>query len=207
MGPISGAEIEFDSSQGGPSCPLCNDGYVHMPAEQFGGAGNTALATDEFGMAVLEVQGKRQEREIPDTARTPDREFTIEVAAQPEAITGDHIFDAFFAGFSSPNPFGLLQAVITALKTAHWDLGEFIRTPSATGASHALESRPAALRRRWRTRCDSPRSERPFRASTSARWTQARWRRRLERHHHHQVLSGLRLSLTQTSMPAPAPIG
>ena len=59
------------------------------------------------------------------------------------------------------------------------------RTPSATGASHALESRPAALRRRWRTR-DSPRRERPSVLLPRRGGRAARWRRRLERHHHHR---------------------
>jgi hypothetical protein len=124
-GPISGAEILFQGNTGFATCPLCNDGYVQMDYGQFGGAGETALTTDDGGMAVLEVQGKRQAREIPEDAEPWDREFTVQVSAQPEQITGDHIFDAFFAGFSSPNPYGLLQSVIIALKEKRWDLGEF----------------------------------------------------------------------------------
>ena len=110
---------------GGPSCELCTDNYVQIPTEQFGQNGDTFLTTDEYGMAVLEVQGKRQSREISDSAEPWDREFTVQVHAQPEAITGDHIFDAFFAGFSSPNPFGFLQAILISLKEKRWDLGEY----------------------------------------------------------------------------------
>ena len=82
------------------TCPPNSSGALATPRSRL-----MSSAWPSSRCRARDRRGKSRTQQNPQ-----DREFTIEVAAQPEAITGDHIFDAFFAGFSSPNPFGLLQA-------------------------------------------------------------------------------------------------
>lgn len=80
-GVVAGADILFEGGQGFPP-PLGPGDYVHMEYGQFGGAGQAVLQTNENGEATLEVQGKKQAKQISqNTAQPWDREFSIHVYA------------------------------------------------------------------------------------------------------------------------------
>lgn len=117
-GRVAGAEVVFEPGTGFGETVLID--YKSTPLRQ---------DTDANGEVTLRVLGKTQSTEIPDDADPVMREFSLHISAQPEATTGNTIFNTFFESLSfwaKPSASGLISAVVEILKTFHVDLGERI---------------------------------------------------------------------------------
>jgi hypothetical protein len=82
--------------------------------------------TNVNGEADLLVLGQGQKKQLPDSVKPVDKEFSVIVSAQPEAATGNTIANIFFSGLSvgtSPGVASAISALIDMLKTFRWDLG------------------------------------------------------------------------------------
>jgi hypothetical protein len=66
---------------------------------------------------------------LPDSAKPVDKEFSVLVSAQPEAVNGNTIANIFFGGLTfgaAPGAAGVIGALADILKTFRWDLGEHV---------------------------------------------------------------------------------
>lgn len=116
-GRIAGAELKFVGGAGFPDLVL------------FGNYRQLRQDTNANGEATLSVIGRAQKRQLPDSATPIDKEFSIIVSAQPEAVTGNTLANIFFGGLFfgvAPSPARALTPLIDILKTFHYDLGEHV---------------------------------------------------------------------------------
>src|SRR5262249_16123984 len=108
-------------------------------------------SADAHGEVTLRLVGKAQKRPIPDSAKPGMKEFSIAVAAQPEAVTGKSLVTMFLDDLSFVTPLigsppgvsgdlsahlpsfeeiarpalGASSPLIDFLKTLHYSLGEY----------------------------------------------------------------------------------
>lgn len=115
-GRIPGAEIAVAPGVGFGSIVL------------FGPTPKLTVVTDQNGEAATPVQGTAQERDLPESAPRVDKEFSIHVEAQPQAVDGNTMWSVFFSGLTfgtGPSAPGGIGGAIEIAKTFHWDLGEW----------------------------------------------------------------------------------
>jgi hypothetical protein len=116
-GRIPGAEMDFYGGEGFPDLVLFGD-YKQLRQD-----------TDANGEASLLILGRAQKKDLPDSAQPVDKEFSVRVRAQPEAVNGNTIANIFFGGLTfgaSPGGAGAIGALTDILKTFTWDLGEHV---------------------------------------------------------------------------------
>lgn len=116
-GRIPGAEMTFTGGKGFGEYVL------------FGNYRQLRTDTDANGEVHLAMLGKAQPHNLPDDSEAYMREFSIEVAAQPEAVTGNTLANIFFGGLTfgiAPGGPGLISSAIDISKGFHWDLGEYV---------------------------------------------------------------------------------
>jgi hypothetical protein len=103
---------------------------------------NYRITTDANGQAKLKLIGKAQKKTLPDSAPPYNENFTIEVSAQPEAVTGSSLVNMFVDSiglFVVPSAAAAVAPLVDLLKTLHYDLGEkgFLLTDWRVGYSAA----------------------------------------------------------------------
>lgn len=113
-GRISGAEVTFKAGEGFPNLVLFGD-YKQLRQD-----------TDANGEVTLKVIGRAQKKDLPDSVKPVDKEFSILISAQPEAVNGNTIANIFFDGLTTTTGAGAINALVDILKTFHWDLGEHV---------------------------------------------------------------------------------
>jgi hypothetical protein len=113
-GRVSGAEVKFEAGEGFPNLVLFGD-YKQLRQD-----------TDANGEVTLKVIGRAQKKQLPDSAKPVDKEFSVLVSAQPEAVNGNTIANIFFDGLTATTGAGAISALVDILKTFHWDLGEHV---------------------------------------------------------------------------------
>jgi hypothetical protein len=121
-GAVPDAELEFHGVDGfgqglGPA------DYVQFPS----GASEMKQSTDQDGQAKITVQGVAQKKQVPATAIEWSREATIDIQAQPEAENARSLASMFWDSFvaAGAGPIGAVAPIFDALKTVHYDLGEY----------------------------------------------------------------------------------
>lgn len=97
--------------------------YVQFPK----GADEMKQSTDANGLAKITVEGIQQKKEIVDSAIDWPREPTIDIKAQPEAENARSLASMFWDSFTAAGagPIGAVAPIFDALKTVHYDLGEY----------------------------------------------------------------------------------
>jgi hypothetical protein len=116
-GRIAGAEMMFEGGAGFPELVLFGD-YKQLRQD-----------TNANGEANLLVLGRAQKKQLPDSVKPVEKEFSVIVSAQPEPATGNSMANIFFDGLSfgtAPGPAGLISSLVDMLKTFRWDLGEHV---------------------------------------------------------------------------------
>jgi hypothetical protein len=117
-GRVAGAELLFDAGSNIPAIVIFDPHYSGNKKE-----------TNEHGEATIDVIAKYQKRELPNSAKPVDKEFSVIVHGQPEAVTGKNIVNIAFGGLTfgvSPGFAGGGGSLIEILKTVHFDLGEHV---------------------------------------------------------------------------------
>lgn len=117
-GRMAGVEVKLTGGQGFPDLVLFNN-YRDV----FG------KVTDQNGELTVGITGAAQKRQMPESAKPVDKEFSIIVHAQPEAISDKTLASLFFSGLFAgvnPNLPSATSAIIDLLKTIHWNLGEYV---------------------------------------------------------------------------------
>jgi hypothetical protein len=116
-GRIAGAEMMFEGGAGFPDLVLFGD-YKQLRQD-----------TNANGEADLLVLGRGQKKQLPDSVKPVDKEFSVIVSAQPEPANGNSIANIFFGGLSfgtAPGVASAISALVDMLKTFRWDLGEHV---------------------------------------------------------------------------------
>jgi hypothetical protein len=119
VGPVAGAEIKVDRGEGIPDLVMFNTE----------GTNSMRAWTDSDGVARYKIFGAPQKRDVPHTAKPIEKQFSIIVRAQPEALTGTSLLSTFFDSLdvaAARNPVGLVSVAVDILKAFTYDLGEYV---------------------------------------------------------------------------------
>ncbi len=122
-GPIPGAEISLKAGKGFPDLVLFNINGTT------GRAQTLRVDADEEGYARFKIFGAPQKRDLPDSVKPVNKQFSVIVSAQPEEAGGNAMVNIFFDGISvmtGGGGAGALSALIDILKTFSYDLGEYV---------------------------------------------------------------------------------
>ena len=114
---IAGAEIDF---KGGKNVP---------ERARFGDYKEIRSWTNKDGQATLEVEGSPQKKQLPESSRSIDEEYSVFVSAQPEESGLNTMANIFFGGLTfgaAPGAAGLIGGLIDMLKTFTYDMGEHV---------------------------------------------------------------------------------
>lgn len=122
-GAISGASVEFQGGKGFGQGLNTRGAYVQFQ----NGASQIKQDTDGQGQVMIDVQGIRQNKDVPDAAVPWLREWSIRVSATPEKQDERSIVNTFWDSLTGvgAGPAGLIGPVVDVLKTVKYDLGEF----------------------------------------------------------------------------------
>jgi len=116
-GRISGAEIMFEGGE-------------NFDRVYFGDYKQIRTFTNSFGEADLKIIGRTQKKDVKDSAKAQDLEFSVHVKAQPEESGLNSMANMFYnglafgAGGMVANA-GLIGPIIDMLKLVRYDLGEY----------------------------------------------------------------------------------
>jgi hypothetical protein len=111
---IPGAEIAIKGGKGIPELVLINETTMRF-------------WTGANGQVTIHVIGKGQNKTIPDSAPPVDKEFSINVSAQPEEAGLGSMANIFFDGLTGlAGGAGFLSGLIDVLKTFTYDMGEIV---------------------------------------------------------------------------------
>ena len=117
-GPISGAELTVEGGKGFPDLVLFNTEVTNSMRRW----------TETDGGAEYKVFGAPQKRQIPESAKQVDKEFSIHVSAQPEEAGLNSMLNIFFGGLTfgaAPSGAGGIGSVFDILKGFKYDMGEY----------------------------------------------------------------------------------
>jgi hypothetical protein len=118
--------------------PVVGAEVVVTGADGFDGHGNRVLFedykqlkqdTNSHGEVKIGVLGRRQKTEIPKDAAPIDEEFSMDLAAQPQAETAESLLSLFIDSFNfglKPLAGSLVKPIIDLAKAIHWDFGEYV---------------------------------------------------------------------------------
>jgi hypothetical protein len=118
QGPISGAEMTVEGGSGFPDRVLFNTE----------GTNSMRRWTEKDGSAEYKIFGAPQKRDLPQTARPVDKEFSIHVKAQPEEAGMNSMLNIFFGGLTfgaKPGAAGGFGSAIDIAKGFQYDMGEY----------------------------------------------------------------------------------
>lgn len=122
QGPVAGAEMSIQGGVGFPGLVLFNiNGTTGMDQ-------TLRASTDESGFAYFKVVGAPQKQDVPDTAESTPKEFSVLIKAQPEEAGINSIANIFFDGLSfgtAPGMAAALTSLVDLLKTFTYDMGEY----------------------------------------------------------------------------------
>jgi hypothetical protein len=114
-GPVSGVQVILDGGRNFGTRVL----FANLEKEG-------RQDTDSGGSITFGLLGKAQAKELPESARQQDLEYSVSIESTPEALDGNSIFNTFFdsLAFSAKPGLGIVSVAIDIAKTVHWDLGE-----------------------------------------------------------------------------------
>jgi hypothetical protein len=118
-GPISGAEMTVEGGEGFPDLVLFNSE----------GTNSMRRWTGKDGVAEYKLFGAPQKRNIPDTAKPVNKEFSVYVKAQPEEAGLNSMLNIFFGGLTfgtAPSAAGGFGSAIDIAKGFQYDMGEYV---------------------------------------------------------------------------------
>ncbi|MFY9557235.1 MAG: hypothetical protein WAV47_21200, partial [Blastocatellia bacterium] len=81
------------------------------------------------GFVEYKLFGAPQKRDLPDSAKPVDKEFSIYVNAQPEEAGLNSMLNIFFGGLTfgtAPSGAGGIGSVFDVLRTFQYDMGEYV---------------------------------------------------------------------------------
>ncbi len=114
---IAGAELTFKAGKNIPE------------RVYFGDYNQLRSWTDHNGEAKLLMLGKGQKKNLPESAKSVDEEFSVFVSAQPEESGLNSMANIFFGGLTfgaAPGLAGFISSLIDMLKTFSYDMGEHV---------------------------------------------------------------------------------
>jgi hypothetical protein len=115
-GRIAGAEVFFEGGENFPGKVL------------FGNYQQIRQNTNANGEVQLDIIGVAQKKDLPESAKPTDEEFSVKISAQPEAVNGNTIANIFFGGLTfgvAPSGGGAASSLVDILKTFRYSLGEY----------------------------------------------------------------------------------
>ena len=118
-GAISGAEMTVEGGKGFPDLVLFNSE----------GTNSMRRWTGKDGVAEYKLFGAPQKRNIPDTAKPVNKEFSVYVKAQPEEAGLNSMLNIFFGGLTfgtAPSAAGGFGSAIDIAKGFQYDMGEYV---------------------------------------------------------------------------------
>jgi hypothetical protein len=119
--PVPGAEVKIEAGKGFPDLVLFDING------ETGKAQTQRKDTGEDGKVTFKVLGKHQKKEIPLSAPSVQKEFSVIVSSQIEEAGAGSMFNIFFSGLGALSggvPF--LRSLINILKTFQYDMGEYV---------------------------------------------------------------------------------
>jgi hypothetical protein len=113
-GPVSGVQVILEGGQNFGSRVLFAD-YEQLRQD-----------TNSGGSVTFDLLAKAQAKDLPESARRLDLEYSVSIESTPEALDGNSIFNTFFDSltFWAKPGLGIVSVAIDIAKTVHWDLGE-----------------------------------------------------------------------------------
>jgi hypothetical protein len=118
-GPIAGAEMMVEGGEGFTDLVLFNTE----------GTNSMRRWTGKDGVAEYKLFGAPQKHNIPDTAKSVNKEFSVYVKAQPEEAGLNSMLNIFFDGFTfgtAPSAAGGFGSAIDIAKGFQYDMGEYV---------------------------------------------------------------------------------
>jgi hypothetical protein len=119
QGPIAGAEMTVEGGRGFPDRVLFNTE----------GTNSMRRWTEKDGTAEYKIFGAPQKRDLPQTAKPVDKEFSIYVKAQPEEAGLNSMLNIFFGGLTfgtKPSGAGGFGSAVDIAKGFQYDMGEYV---------------------------------------------------------------------------------
>jgi hypothetical protein len=122
-GGVVGAKLKFLGEEGFNQGLIDTGGFVLFTH----GADEITQTTGDGGLAKIDVEGRAQKKQIPDSAPEWIRAATVRIFAQPEALNGRSIASMFFDSFvaAGAGPIGAIAPIIDVLKGSEYDLGDY----------------------------------------------------------------------------------
>ena len=117
-GPISGAEMTVEGGQG----------FIDLVLFNTDGTDSMRRWTGKDGVAEYKLFGAPQKREVPQTAKPVEKEFSVYVKAQPEETGLNSMLNIFFDGLTfgtAPTSNGAIGSAIDIAKGFQYDMGEY----------------------------------------------------------------------------------
>jgi hypothetical protein len=122
-GAVAGARLKFLGTEGFNQGTIDTGGFVLFT----NGASQVTQDTDPGGLAKIDIEGRRQKKDIPDSAPPVDRTASVQISAQPEAENARSLASTFWDSFVAlgSGPVGAVAPIIDVLKGTMFDLGNY----------------------------------------------------------------------------------
>lgn len=122
-GAVPGAMLKFLGEEGFNQGTIDTGGFVLFT----NGASQITQPTGDDGVAKIDIEGRAQKKQIPDSAPEWHRNATVRIFAQPEAENARSLANMFWDSFvaAGAGPVGAVAPIIDILKGDMFDLGDY----------------------------------------------------------------------------------